>query len=153
MRFWTIDEARQHAPQYEFGWTPLEVEGVEGRPYHLKADYRSLECALVPAFLDAAIAAVGPCNWWLVWMDDPTKWSGRNDHLYYRLRQSYGDYRLLAEAPCHLFHAYEETDLISFVQVAIQNLWDIHVVTDLDYGRLFISHNEWLNVTSAVDPE
>lgn len=154
MRFWTVEEGKRHAPQYDFGWTPLETEGVQGRPHHLRADFRGRPWTDMPVVLHAAIDAVGPCDWWLVWMDPgPGQWPGGPLHLYERLRLSYGDARLLHEAPCHFFHRHERADLMSFLQVGVLSLWDIHVVTDLDYGRLFVSHSEWLNVTSADDPD
>jgi hypothetical protein len=50
----------------------------------------------------------------LVWMKEWDIWkSGENLHLYYKLRQSYGDHRLLHEAPGHLFLKHEAEDLVS----------------------------------------
>ena len=75
---------------------------------------------------------MGACKWWLMWMDvGPAQWTGGNTHLYYRLRQSYQDFRLLDEAPCHVFDRHEWPDLLTFLQVGVLNLWNIHVVTDL----------------------
>src|SRR5579862_3951606 len=39
----------------------------------------------------------------LLWITEWGIWGPGNSHLYYRLRQSYGDQRLLDEAPGHLF--------------------------------------------------
>jgi hypothetical protein len=50
---------------------------------------------------------------WGVWQ------SSENWHLYYRLRQSYGDHRLIEEAPVHLFLEHETYDLISFLQIGL----------------------------------
>jgi hypothetical protein len=104
----------------------------------------------LPSVLTTAVEAVGPCGWWLLWMDcGPQQWAGGNTHLYYRLRQSYQDFRQLEEAPCHLFYKHEWPDLLTFLQVGVLNLWNIHVVTDLDQGRLFVSQAEWLSATSV----
>lgn len=75
--------------------------------------------------------------------------SSENLHLYYRLRQSYGDLRLLHEANGHLFLDYEEADLASFLQIGIVNGWDMHVFPALAYGepdtaRAVICHDEWI---------
>ena len=152
MRFWTAEEAKRWVPAADFGPQPLEPAATEQHPFHLRADFGALPSTRMPAVLSRAVDAVGSCEWWLVWMDvGPAQWSGGNTHLYYRLRQSYEDYRLLHEAPCHLFYRHEWPDMLTFIQVGVLNLWDIHVVTDLDYGYLFISHSEWLNATSQND--
>lgn len=75
--------------------------------------------------------------------------SSENLHLYYRLRQSYGDLRLLHEANGHLFLEYEDADLASFLQIGIVNGWDMHVFPALAYGgpdtaRAVICHDEWI---------
>jgi hypothetical protein len=152
MRFWTAEEAKRWVPAVDFGPQPLEPAATAQHPFHLRADFGALPSTRMPAVLSRAVDAVGSCEWWLVWMDvGPAQWSGGNTHLYYRLRQSYEDYRLLHEAPCHLFYHHEWPDMLTFIQVGVLNLWDIHVVTDLDYGYLFISHSEWLNATSQND--
>jgi hypothetical protein len=50
-----------------------------------------------------------------------TEWdigpSSENWHLYYKLRQTYGDNRLLRDAPGHLFLEHEAEDLASFLQL------------------------------------
>jgi hypothetical protein len=80
---------------------------------------------------------------WGVWA------SSENWHLYYRLRQSYSELRLLHETPGHLFLGYEEPDFVSFLQLALLSGWDAHLLPDLDYGgpetaRAFVSHDEWV---------
>jgi len=152
MRFWTLEEAKRWLPGIDFGPQPLETAGCAQRPYHLRGNFGALPSTRLPALLTGAVDAMGPCAWWLVWMDvGPRQWAGGNTHLYYRLRQSYGDFRLLDEAPCHLFYRHEWPDLLTFLQVGVLNLWNMHVVTDLDQGRLFVSQTEWLSATSATD--
>jgi hypothetical protein len=78
--------------------------------------------------------------------------SSENWQLYYRLRQSYADFRLLHEAPGHLFLEYEEPDLISFLQLVLQNGLDAHLLPNLAYGgpetcRAFVSHDEFVVLT------
>jgi hypothetical protein len=86
----------------------------------------------------------------LLWISEWGVWpSSENWHLYYRLRQSYGDQRLVQEAPGHLFLDYEEADLVSFLELGILNGWDMHLLPVLNYGgsdtaRAFVSHDEWV---------
>ncbi len=70
----------------------------------------------------------------LVWITEWGIWgSGENWHLYYKLRQSYGDLRLLHEAPGHLFLGHESEDLTSFLQIAMLNGWGGYILTQADY--------------------
>jgi hypothetical protein len=65
--------------------------------------------------------------------------------LYYRLRQSYGDHRLLPEAPGHLFLGFEVEDLTSFLQVCMLNGWGGFLLTEIDYVNVFFSHDEYID--------
>lgn len=75
--------------------------------------------------------------------------SSENLHLYYRLRQSYGDYRLLDEAPGHFFLQYEMHDLTSFLQLSMLNGWDGYVLGHNDAASVFFSHDECVDFYSA----
>ena len=86
----------------------------------------------------------------LLWVTQFGLWrSSENWHLYYKLRQSYGDIRLLDEAPGHLFLNFEEPDFVSFLQFGILAGWDMWLIPQLDCGepdtaRVFVSHDEWV---------
>jgi hypothetical protein len=81
----------------------------------------------------------------LFWVAEWGIWpSSENWHLYYRLRQGYDDYRLIEEAPAHLFLNYEDNDLASFLQVGLNSGWDMFLGTDENYSRVFIPHDEWI---------
>ncbi|MGC1461393.1 MAG: hypothetical protein WA802_04275 [Terracidiphilus sp.] len=79
----------------------------------------------------------------LLWITEWGIWS-ENWHLYYKLRQSYADHRLLHEAPGHLFLEYEYEDLASFLQLAMLNGWGGYVLTEADYVNAFFSHDEYI---------
>lgn len=82
----------------------------------------------------------------LLWVTEWGIWdSSENGHLYYRLRQSYGDHRLLWEAPGHLFLGYEAEDLTSFLQVAMLNGWGGYVLAQANYVNAFFSHDEYVD--------
>jgi hypothetical protein len=85
----------------------------------------------------------------LLWVSEWGMWpTSENGHLYYRLRHSYGDHRLLHEAPGHLFLSHESEDLASFLQVSMLNGWGGHVLTKANYLNVFFSHDEYLKFYS-----
>jgi hypothetical protein len=84
----------------------------------------------------------------LFWIRETAIWGPVNWHLYYRLRQSYADMRLLDEAPGHLFLEHENEDLATFLQFAILNGWDAYLLTQADYVNLFFSHDEFIEFYS-----
>jgi hypothetical protein len=90
-----------------------------------------------------------PC---LLWITEWRIWpSSENLHLYYRLRGSYGDQRLLEEAPGHLFLGYETSDLASFLQVAMLNGWEGYILTSANYVNAFFSHDEYIDFFAKLD--
>jgi hypothetical protein len=75
--------------------------------------------------------------------------SAENLHLYYRVRQSYGDRRLLKEAPGHSFVEHDDADLQTFLLMGIVNGWEMHLFTksaaEPSPARAVIAHdNEWI---------
>jgi hypothetical protein len=107
------------------------------------------------AFCRQLEQALQPREACLLWVTDWGVWgSSENLHLYYRLRQSYGELRLLDEAPAHLFLDYEAADLISFLQVGLLCGWDMHLIPAVGYARLFVSHDEFVEfVAEDANPE
>lgn len=88
----------------------------------------------------------------LLWLTEWGVWpSSENWHLYYKLRQSYADQRLLHEAPGHLFLEHEAEDLASFLQVAILNGWGGYLLTQADYVNAFFSHDEYIDFFAERD--
>jgi hypothetical protein len=88
----------------------------------------------------------------LLWISESGIWpSSENWHVYYKLLQSYGDQRLLDEAPGHLFLKHESEDLASFLQLAILNGWGGYLLTEADYVNVFFSHDEYFDFFSEED--
>jgi len=88
----------------------------------------------------------------LLWITEWGIWpSSENWHLYYRLRQTYSDQRLLHEAPGHLFLEHEAEDFASFLQVVMLNGWGGYVLTQSDYVNAFFSHDEYINFFAERD--
>jgi len=61
------------------------------------------------------------------------------------VRQTYGDNRLLHDAPGHLFLEYEAQDLASFLQLSMLNGWGGYVLTEANYVNAFFSHDEYID--------
>ncbi|MBV9463133.1 MAG: hypothetical protein JO317_02795 [Verrucomicrobiae bacterium] len=69
-----------------------------------------------------------------------------NWQLYYRFRATYGDPRLLSEAPGHLCLDFERDDLATLIQLGIQFGWDSHLISSGGNGRAFVCHDEWTEI-------
>jgi hypothetical protein len=72
--------------------------------------------------------------------------SSNNWHLYYRLRQSYGDRLLIDEAPGHLFLHHEAEDLTTFLHAAMLFGWDAQFKPEAPYFAAELSHDGFLDV-------
>jgi len=89
----------------------------------------------------------------LLWITEWGIWpNSENHHLYYRLRQTYCDNRLLHESPGHLFMPHEAEDLASFLEVAMLNGWGGYVLTQAGYVNAFFSHDEYIDFFAESDP-
>jgi hypothetical protein len=91
--------------------------------------------------IEASLQPRGSCLLWVTGFG--IFQSSENHHLYYRLRQSYGEPRLLHEAPGHLCLDYERPEVVTLTYLAILFGWDIHIIPTGGYGRALICHDEW----------
>ena len=150
MHFLTDTEVRRWCE----GRAPLTQRGFPVGPSS-EGRYARAPVAAGMGFCRQLEQAPQPREECLLWVTTSGVWrSSENLHLYYRLRQSYGDRRLLSEAPGHLFLDYESADLISFLQVGIQCGWDMHLIPAVGYARAFVSHDEYVDFASdASNPD
>jgi len=95
-------------------------------------------CRLIESTLEPRDACLLWITRWGAWP------SSENWQLYYRLRESYSDFRLLSEAPGHLFLQYEKHDLVSFLEIGIISGWKMHLIPTVGYGRAYV-HEEWVD--------
>jgi len=147
MRFLSIAEARTRSGEV----VRLDNAGQPIRPDR-EPLYARAPLASVPeltGFCRQLEQSLRPREACLLWVTDWGIWGSENLHLYYRLRQSYGDHRLLDEAPAHLFLEYEAADLVSFLEVGVLCGWDMHLIPFVGYARAFVSHDE--HVQFAAD--
>ena len=146
MRFLTDEQARE----WMRGGEPPRLDD-RGFPRHKPPGFHALQFAFAREaaprlfWLSQCIeVALEPWDSCLLWVTQSGVWgSSENLHLYNRLRQSYGDLRHLEEAPGHLALRHEQFDVITFLQVSMMNGWDAYLFTSNDYGRAFVSHDEY----------
>jgi hypothetical protein len=143
MRYFTDTECRDWCKQRQVA---LDGRGYPTRPdadtHHAVRDIPQSFTRLT-WFCQHLERSLQPREACLLWVTDWGIWT-ENLHLYYRLRQSYNDARLLSEAPGHFFLAYEAADLVSFLEVGILCGWDMHLLPTVGYARAFVSHDEWV---------
>lgn len=147
MRFYTSTECEE--------WCRAENVSLdsERRPHRALPNQHLLHCSLPPKFTQflwfsrCIESALQPRHDCLLWVTASDIWrSSENHHLYYRLRQSYNDHRLLHDAPGHLCLDYERAEVVSLIYLAILFGWDVHLIPTVGYGRAFISHDEEIAV-------
>lgn len=147
MKMLTKAEADEWCKAREIALDERGRPGVRGGEFH-KERFMLPSAASKHLWLSRAIEdAIQPWRTCLLWVRDWGIWtSSENWHLYYRLRQSYGDRQLMEDAPAHLFLDFESNDLVTFIQVGISMGFDLSVLSADDYGHAFISHDEWFDL-------
>jgi len=140
MRFYTNEECEEWLRGRERG-LPGAVPGMTTERFSLpdKPGRIRYLCFLIAVSLTYRKPTLLWITEWGIWP------SSENWHLYYKLRQSCADNRLLHEAPGHLFLEYETEDLASFLQLAMLNGWGGHLLTDANYVNAFFSHDEYID--------
>jgi hypothetical protein len=148
MRFLNVDECAEWCE-------PLKVVLDDRRrptrqlpqPHRLRCEFPASFSQLLP-FSRAIESALQPRETCLLWVTD---WgifpSNENQHLYYRVRQSYGDFRLLQEAPGHLCLDFERPETVTLIHLCILFGWDVHLIPTVGYARAFVSHDEWIELS------
>jgi len=145
MRFYTRQESDERLSDRERrlpdeGPASYYPAGFPDKAYGYYYSARWIATSLT--FRDPALLLITE---WGIWP------SSENWHLYYKLRHSCGDYRLLDEAPRHLFLGHETEDLATFLQLAMLNGWGGYVLTGANYVNLFFSHDEYINFYADID--
>lgn len=80
----------------------------------------------------------------LVWVTEWGIWpSSERMHIFDRFRESYGEGRILNDAPCALFDPGESEDLVSYVTLAALFLWDVWVISGGAKQWVFYSHDQF----------
>ena len=153
MQFITVEEAREWAERYGkeldtrgFPLVPSPAHGASLRySFEDKAGYQYLYLAR------EVVRSLGPFTTCLLWVTEYGVWtSNENLHLYYRVRESYGDRSFLWQRPALLALGYETNEIVTQVHLGMLFGWDMYVVTSDDYGRAFISHDGWIEFSEQT---
>ncbi len=147
MRFFTPAECASWCKQQQIKL------GDRGKPNRDTRLQHTLRCKFPSTFtqflwfsrlIEGALQPRQDC---LVWI---TAWgifpSAENYHLYYRLRESYHDFRLLDEAPGHFCLGHERPDVATLIYLCVLFAWDAYLLPTVGYGRAFISHDEFVRL-------
>ena len=148
MRFITANEAKTKL---------AAVAGASGFPVvpgpgqmDRRIGFESSPASTYPGLAREIVTALDHFEWAVLWVTEAGVWpSSENLHLYYRLRQSYGDTHLLEEHPAVIALNHEAVDLVSFLHLGMLFGWDMYLATSHDYGRAFISHDGWCVISSV----
>ncbi|HXB24656.1 MAG TPA: hypothetical protein VNV25_08015 [Gemmatimonadaceae bacterium] len=128
-----------------------EWDALRPRPgaFHAKVAIPR-DCTASLRFCQSVERAMRPYRACLLWFTETDIWhSSTNWHLYYRLRQSYGDHRRVEDAPGQVFLDDEAADFVSFFQIAVLAGFDAHLITDpTGYSRAFLSHDEFVEFSA-----
>jgi hypothetical protein len=150
MRFYTPKECEEWCQALQ---VPLDEQqqpvGATTGQHHLRCAFPASGSQLL-WFSRCIEAALQPRQNCLVWVTGHGIFpSCENQHLYYRLRQSYGEMRLLAEAPGHLCLDYERPEVVTLLHLGMLFGWDLHLIPTAGYGGVFVSHDEWAEISFA----
>jgi len=146
MRFLTDEEARAWSSKRD---PPFLDE--RGKPLRWPAKFQVLRFIYTDATSGRLFwlsqRLVASLEYWeeaLLWVVLSGIWpSSENTHLYYRIRQSYGDQRHLDQAPAHLALRHEGEDLTTLLHLCMMFGWEALLFTGHDYARVFVSHDEY----------
>jgi hypothetical protein len=97
-------------------------------------------------FLASHLELLDEC---FLWITEYGVWpSSENFHLFYRIRESYGEGRLLGDAPGHLFLKHEKADLTTFILLALLSGWDFHLLSAPTDATAFVSHDGFMELNT-----
>lgn len=117
-------------------------------PYSLALSFSNARDRCHP-LANALLAWCGGFEHAVLWVTEFGIWpSSENLHLYYAVRRSYGDTRAIWEAPGHEFLKHEHTDLVTFLDIALQFGWGCLLFGPPQRASLIVSHDEWVQFGS-----
>jgi len=126
---------------------------IDAAKYSISAPLSAMNWSRLTWLSNFIARSLEPYDECLMWVTQWGVWSSsENLHLFYRLRETYGERRPLYDAPGHLFLNYEGSDLTSFIELGLLFGWDFYLLPNLDYARAFVSHDEFLEFrTDSAD--
>jgi hypothetical protein len=96
------------------------------------------------AFAKFLISLIMPTPETLLWLDEWSVWpSSQHLPLFTRFRAAFGEHRPLIDAPGHLVSSSEIEDATSILVVALEFVWDCHLLSASGQEAVFVSHDEY----------
>ena len=139
MRFFTLAESVAFLEWPDVGLTGEDVRARRSDFSTLNVDLDDAGGRQIRLLSDVVVDALAPWEESMLWIDAPLQWNREALHLYYKVRQAYGDVKLIQEAPVHYFLQHEAPDLLTFLQIGLLNGWRLTLRTRQDYGRADVS--------------
>lgn len=135
------DESKRWCEGFDFVESGLPK--IDKFKYRVTAPFAQMPASRLHWLARLAASHLEPFDECLLWVTQWEIWpSSENFHLFYRLRESYGERRRLVDAPGHLFLKHENADLATFISLGLWNGWDFYLLPDLGNGAAFVSHDE-----------
>lgn len=149
------DESRRWTDARYYGERKFAVDEsglptIIGLEYRVSAPLTGMKWSQLHWFAGFLASHLEPFEECLLWVTESGVWpSSENLHLFYRLRESYGEHRPLADAPGHLFLQHEKADLTTFVAMALLSGWDFYLLPTPIYAAAFVSHDEFADLYAS----
>ena len=143
----TNDESRNWCLRSGFRVDDANRPFIKNYPYSVTKPTAEMKWSRLTWLSRSVSEYLEPFDECLLWVRLWGVWkSSENLHLYYRLRESYGDRRQLSDAPGHLFAPHEGTDLATFIQLGLMFGWDFYLLTSPPSRTAFVSHDEFIHL-------
>ncbi|SRR5208282_411380 len=118
---------------------------LDGRAHSVIAPFSGTTCSKLLWLSSVLASNLEPFDQCLLWVTLWGIWSSsENWHLFYRLRETYGERRPIWDAPGQLFQKHESADLTTFIQLALIFGLDFYLVPAPSDNAAFVSHDELL---------
>ncbi len=149
MQFFTLEESKNIMSRFQIDpYSYRSLQTSDKKPYQYK--YPKAQDLFYYSYLIAQTSIED--EWAFLFISNDSVFSsGANTYLYYSLRKHNGDYRLIENAPGHMFVKHEVHDLASFISICISNSYDALLLNFYDYSRFSFSHDGFLDFYTNDD--
>jgi hypothetical protein len=157
MRCLTREESRAWCESHGIAMAESGEPVIDGFQHHAHYEFTDIKFYSVVALARSLAWVLQPSEECFLWVTLWSVWgSSENTPLFDRLRGSYGENRPLHESPGLLFAVEEESDLVTFLQIALTSGWNFFLVSSPFRCGVFVSHDEFMEVyardAAALEP-
>lgn len=124
------------------------LESSESFPHRLALSFEGHRERSFP-LAQRVVKWFGDFDMCVLWVTEFGIWhSSENLHLYYTLRNGYGDRQRLKAAPGHEFLKHETSDLVTFLHLALEFGWGGFLFKAPLFSYLVFSHDGWIDFSA-----